>query len=94
MAIPLLIPIATGISTAVGFLAKHPIVAKMLFFSVFLAILSAFVLYIKSLVLPYIISNSLFALADYFGVLDGISLYISIVLAGFGAKQILAYIRS
>ncbi|MBU4109766.1 hypothetical protein KJ988_02065, partial [bacterium] len=61
---------------------------------VFTAVITAFVVYIKGLVAPYIVSSSLMSLAAYFGVLDGLSLYLTIVLAGFGAKQVLAFIRS
>jgi hypothetical protein len=50
--------------------------------------------YIKALVIPYIVSNSLMSLASYLGVFDALSLYITIIIAGFGAKQILAFVRS
>jgi len=33
-------------------------------------------------------------IAAYFGLLDGLSLYVTIVVAGFGVKQVLAFIRS
>ena len=86
--------IASGLATAISFLVKHPFVLKMMLFTTFVAVIGSFLIYVKSLVTPYIVSNSLLSLVSYFGVLDAISLYITIVVAGFGAKQILAFIRS
>jgi hypothetical protein len=94
MPLPLLFAGFSGIASIVSFLIKHPFVAKMMIFTIFTAVITAVVVYIKGLVAPYIVSNSLMSLAAYFGVLDGLSLYLTIVLAGFGAKQVLAFIRS
>jgi len=94
MAIPLLFAGFSGIASIVSFIIKHPFVSKMMIFTIFTGLIGSLVFYIKSLVSPYIVDNILFSLAAYFGVLDGLSLYLTIVLAGFGAKQILAFVRS
>ena len=82
------------LASGLGLLTKNPIVAKMLIFTFFTGIIYAAFSYLKSLVAPYVVSNSLLSLASYFGVLDAISLYLTIIVAGFGVKQILAFIRS
>lgn len=94
MAFPLLFAGFSGIASIVSFIIKHPFVSKMMIFSLFTALLTLALTYLKSLVAPYIVSNQLMALGAYFGVLDGISLYITIIVAGFGVKQVLAFVRS
>lgn len=91
---PLLFMLATAFASIISFIIKHPFVAKMMMFSVFTALLTLAFTYLKSLVAPYVVSNSLMSLAAYFGILDGISLYITIIVAGFGVKQLLAFVRS
>ena len=86
--------IFTLLTTAFGFLVKNPFVTKMLIFTLFLAIVGGALVYVKSLVTPYIVQNSALSLADYFGALNALSLYISIVVAGWGAKQVVAFTRS
>lgn len=94
MAVPLLFAGFSGIASLAQILLRHPFVTKMMIFSLFTALLTAFLSYIKTLVAPYIVTNNLMSLAAYFGVLDGISVYLTILVAGFGAKQVLAFIRS
>lgn len=84
----------SGIASIASFIMKHPFVSKMMIFTLFTSMLTIAITYIKGLVAPYIVSNELMALAAYFGVLDGISLYITIIVAGFGVKQVLAFVRS
>lgn len=91
---PLLFMIASGLATGFSFIIKHPFVQKMMIFAIFLAVITAAVTYMQSLVSPYIINNSFLSIGAYFGILDGLSLYLTIVLAGFGVKQVLAFIRS
>ncbi|MFT7002819.1 MAG: hypothetical protein ACJAWW_000152 [Sulfurimonas sp.] len=91
---PLLLVGLTAFSSIISFIIKHPFVQKMMMFSIFTALIGLAISYFKSLVSGYIVNNSLLALASYFGVLDGISLYLTIVLAGFGVKQVLAFVRS
>ncbi|WP_294964662.1 hypothetical protein [Sulfurimonas sp.] len=91
---PFLLAGLTALASIISFIIKHPFVAKMMMFSLFTALIALAISYFKSLVSGYIINNSLLALASYFGVLDGISLYLTIVLAGFGVKQVLAFVRS
>ena len=40
------------------------------------------------------VGNSLFNLAAYFGLFQGLSVYLTILVSGFGVKQILAFVRS
>ncbi len=91
---PVIMILVTAFASIVSFIIKHPFVSKMMIFGLFIALVGFGVSYMKDIVAPYIIDNSLFSLAGYFGVLDGLSLYLTIILAGFGMKQILAFIRS
>ena len=86
--------IAGGLATAITFFVKHPIITKMLIFSAFLGIIGYSVTFIKDIVSPYLVANTTMTIAAYFGLLDGLSLYVTIVVAGFGVKQVLAFIRS
>ena len=86
--------IATAFAGIISFIIKHPFVSKMMIFALFLAVLTTAVTYLQSLVTPYIVNSSILSLGAYFGFLDAISLYLTIVLAGFGVKQVLAFIRS
>jgi len=94
MALPVLFGLATAFASIISFIIKHPFVAKMMIFTIFTAVITYAVSYMKDMVAPYIVDNSLFALAGYFGVLDGLSLFLTIILAGWGAKQVLAFVRS
>ena len=91
---PILLSIAGAFASIISFLIKHPFVLKMMVFTLFLAVLTAAVTYLQSLVAPYVVSSSFLSIGAYFGILDGLSVYITIVLAGFGVKQVLAFIRS
>ena len=91
---PILLGLASAFATIISFIIKHPFVSKMMIFTVFTTLLTVAFSYLKSLVAPYVVSNSLMGLAAYFGILDGISLYITIIVAGFGMKQVLAFVRS
>jgi len=94
MAFPLIFTAATAFASIISFIIKHPFVSKMMIFTLFTALITALISYMKLLVAPYIINNSLLSLAAYFGVLDGLSVFLTILIAGFGAKQVLAFVRS
>jgi hypothetical protein len=94
MAVPLLFAGFAGIASIVSFIIKHPFVSKMMMFGIFTTLLTLALAYVKTLVAPYIVNNSLMSLAAYFGILDGMSLYLTIIVAGFGVKQVLAFVRS
>lgn len=94
MALPLLFAGFSGIAAIASFIIKHPFISKMMIFSIFVALINAGILYIQSLVTPYISGSDLFGLVVYLGVLDGINLFITIIMAGWGMKQILAFVRS
>jgi hypothetical protein len=70
------------------------ILTKILLFTVFVAVISASITFIQNLVSSYLVTNSFFAVASYLGFMDGLSLFLTIIVAGFGAKQILAFVRS
>jgi len=86
--------IATGLATAIALFIKHPIITKMLIFTTFIGLITYSISFMRDLVLPHIANNSLLALSAYFGILDGISLMITIIISGFGMKQILRFISS
>lgn len=99
MAIPLLAvagfgTLVTAVSTFFSAILKHPIIVKMAVFTMFTSIVLFAIDYIKSLIVPYVTQNDLLAIASYLGLLDALSLYITIIVAGFGVKQILAFIRT
>ena len=91
---PLLFMLGTAFASIISFIIKHPFVSKMMMFGIFTALLTLAFTYLKGLVAPHIVNNSLMSLAAYFGILDGMSLYITIIVAGFGVKQVLAFVRS
>ena len=91
---PILLTIANGLFAGFTAVAKNPFVLKMMIFGLFLGVITASVTYLQGLVSPYIVNNSFLSIGAYFGILDGISLYLTIVLAGFGVKQVLAFMRS
>lgn len=94
MALPL-IPLAVGaFASIIQFIIRHPLVTKMLFFAVFTGLLTTAINYILNLLSPYVLDNQALVLASYFGVLNALSLYVSIVISGWGVKQVIAYARS
>ncbi len=95
MALPLIAAAASAFASIIAFIIKHPFVSKMMIFTMFITLLGAALEYLKGLILPsYLVSNPLMALGDYFGILDGIGIYLTILVSGFGVKQILAFVRS
>jgi len=82
------------ISAVIWFFTRHPFMAKMMIISIFYSLISFMIDYMETLVTPYIVNNNIMSLAAYFGVLDGISVFLTIILTGFGAKQMIAFIRS
>jgi len=84
----------TALTSAFAFLVKHPFVLKMMIFAIFTSLVLTALDFMFDMVRPYIISNPIFVLASYLGLLQAISLYITIIIAGFGVKQVLAFVRS
>lgn len=84
----------TALTSAFAFLVKHPFVLKMMIFTLFTGLIAFSLNFMFDMVRPYMIANSIFVLASYLGLLQAISLYITIVVAGFGMKQVLAFVRS
>jgi len=90
----LLAVIVTLFTNLATFILRHPLVVKMLLFTIFLALVHSGINFMADLVTPYIGTNSIIQMAAMFGVMQAISLYITIVLAGFGVKQVIAFLRS
>ncbi|MCX6062080.1 MAG: hypothetical protein NT103_07530 [Campylobacterales bacterium] len=84
----------TLLGSAFAFLVKHPFVLKMMIFAIFTGLVAFALNFMFDQVRPYVVQNSVFVLASYFGVLQAISLYLTIIIAGFGVKQVLAFVRS
>lgn len=82
------------VGTVFEFLVKHPFVQKMMIFTLFMGLITAVLTFLFDMVRPYMVANSIFVLASYLGVLQALTLYITILLAGFGVKQVLAFVRS
>lgn len=92
--VPWLAPVITFLTAFFAFLVKHPFVLKMMIFTIFAGLITFALNFMFDLVRPYIVSNGLLVMAVQLGVLQGLALYITIIIAGFGAKQILAFVRS
>lgn len=91
---PWIAPVITFLTAVFAFLVKHPFVMKMMIFAIFTGLITFALNFMFDMVRPYIVSNSIIALASYLGVIQAISLYLTIIIAGFGAKQVLAFVRS
>lgn len=94
MAFPLIGVAVGAFASIISFIIRHPFVSKMMIFTLFTGLITAAVTYMQSLVAPYVVNNNILSIGAYFGILDGLSLYLTIVLAGFGVKQVLAFVRS
>lgn len=90
-----LIPLFLGfVASVIGFIIRHPFVSKMMIFALFTGLLGTAISFMLNMAQPYVLQNDLFALAGYLGVLDAISMFLTIVIAGWGVKQVLAFVRS
>lgn len=86
--------IVATLSSFFGYLVKHPFVLKMMIFGFFLLATQRFITFILSLVKPYVVQNTILNLACYFGLISALTLFISIIIAGFGAKQLLGFMKT
>jgi hypothetical protein len=86
--------LAAAFAAIITFIIKHPFVSKMMIFGIFTALILAAVNYMLSLAAPYIIDNEILGLAAYFGLFNALSLYMSILIAGWGVKQVLGFVRT
>lgn len=82
------------ITTIAKFILRHPFILKMMIFSLFVGLIGSMITFILGKASGYIVSNEITGLLAYFGILQALALFISILLAGFGTKQILAFVRS
>ena len=62
---PFIAPIISFLVTFFAFLIKHPFVLKMMIFALFTALIASSLTFIFLMVKPYIVSNSIIALALY-----------------------------
>jgi len=65
---------------------------KILLFPVFLTVLYLAISYVTDMVSPYIVGNQIVSFIAYLGILDALTLYFSILISGWGIKQILNYV--
>lgn len=86
--------IVSALTSVFAFLVKHPFVAKMMIFGFFVLAIHRFIAFLLSLVKPYVIDNTILNLACYFGLISALSLFLSIIIAGFGAKQLLGFMKT
>lgn len=86
--------IASLLGSVAGFVVKHPLVLKMMFFPFFVSIIMYAVTFISDMVQPYIVSNTAMALAAYYGVFDALSLLVSILAAGFLVRAVIRFVSS
>jgi len=86
--------LVSALTAAFGFLVKHPFVAKMMLFSFFVLAVQRFITFVVGLLKPFLVNIPFLNLLCYFGVISALELLFSIVIAGFGAKQVLAFMRT
>ncbi|PIE85794.1 hypothetical protein CSA08_00130 [Candidatus Gracilibacteria bacterium] len=87
--------IFTAILTALSFLTKNPFIQKMVIFSFFFAVVSYVVdFFIGKASSSLINASQILILASYLGFLNALKVVFNFLIAGFIAKQILAFIRS
>lgn len=87
--------VVVAILGALGLIAKHPIFLKVSFFSIFILILHYVVDFFLAKVNFDLISNTIFfEIANYFGLISAILLYIKVLISVYFAKQLVSYFRS
>ena len=91
---PLIPWIAGLLGSAFSFLVKHPLVLKMMFFPFFIGIILYAVNFFSEWLSPMISSVPGLGYAAYFGALDALAIYLSIVTAGFLVRQVLRFVAS
>jgi len=91
---PLIPLIAAFFASVIGFIIRHPFVSKMMIFAIFIGLVSTGISYMFSIVQPYIFSSPYLGLLAYLGLVDALSMFLTIIIAGWGVKQILAFVRS
>jgi len=89
-----LIPLVTFLSSAFQFIVKHPLVLKMMFFTLFTGLIAFALSFFFDMVRPYVVSSPILSIAYQLGLFQALALFLTIVIAGFGVKQVLAFIRS
>jgi hypothetical protein len=91
--VPLIPVIAGAVGTVVTLLTRHPIVTKMLVFTFFVGILTSASAFVLGLVTPYMSAFPYWQFASWLGINNALSLYFSILISGWGVKQVLSFIK-
>jgi hypothetical protein len=86
--------IVSALTSAFGFLVKHPLVTKMMFFTFFALAIHRAIGYLLTLLNQYLTEFTILNMLCYFGVIAAIQLFLSIVISGFAVKQLIAFMRS
>ena len=87
--------IFTAILSALGFLTKNPFIQKIVIFGFFFTIVSFTVDFFLSKASSSLVNASqILTLASFLGFLNALKIVFNFLIAGFIAKQILAFIRS
>ena len=87
--------VLTSILNALGFLTKNPFVQKIFIFGFFFAVVSFVVdFFLNKASSTLINASQILQLASYLGLLNALKVVLNFLIAGFIAKQILAFLRS
>ena len=95
---PVLIALIPWIANAIGagfsFLIKHPLVLKMMFFPFFISILLYVISFFANWLKPMISGSVFLSVAAYYGAIDAVAVYLSIITAGFAVRSVLRYVTT
>ena len=90
----LIAALVSAVGVAISYLVKHPFVLKMMLFPLFIAVILYAVNWFVDWLMPYLSGVPALGYAAYFGALDGISLYLTIITAGFLVRQVLRFVAT
>ncbi|TLP36947.1 hypothetical protein [Arcobacter arenosus] len=92
---PAISAIISAVLSALGFITKNPFLQKMVIFSFFFAVVSYTVDFFLGKASNTLVNASqILTLASYLGFLNALKVVFNFLIAGFIAKQILAFVRS
>lgn len=86
--------LASALTTAFGFLVKHPFVTKMMIFSFFTLTIHRAIYYFLGLANTYFNDSVVLNMLCYFGVVSALQLFLSILISGFAVRQLIAFMRT
>jgi hypothetical protein len=91
---PILTAILNALFSFLGILVKNPFVIKMAIFSLFVGLVLAALSFLFGLVTPYVVNLPILGIAYALGIMDALKLYFSIIIAGFGVKQVVGFVKA